>query len=264
MTATLHQRAPAPHELNAGFRWEEHPGAGRALTAEQRAGFDRDGFVVLERVIPPDVLARAVAEIDELDVAPEQPDAGYDRELFGDWETQPDGCTTRERVLLDEAVEEPEVGAACDVGSGEWESAYDGVTVEDPGELDVDHLVPLAEAWESGASGWTDEQREEFANDLDNPQALIAVTAGSNRSKGDRDPAEWRPPERSEWCDYATAWIDVKAEWGLTAEQRAGFDRDGFVVLERVIPPDVLARAVAEIDPAEVAELEDMLATCPG
>ena len=64
MTATLHQRAPAPHELNVGFQWDEHPGAGRALTAEQRAGFDRDGFVVLERVIPPDVLARAVAEID--------------------------------------------------------------------------------------------------------------------------------------------------------------------------------------------------------
>ena len=172
-------------------------------------------------------------EIDELDVAPEEPDAGYDRERFGGWETQPDGCTTRERVLLDEAVEDPEVGAACDVGAGEWESAYDGVTVEDPGELDIDHLVPLAEAWESGASGWTDEQREAFANDLDNPDALIAVTAGSNRSKGDRDPAEWRPPERSAWCDYATAWIDVKAEWGLTA------------------------------DPAEVAELEEMLATCP-
>lgn len=173
-------------------------------------------------------------QVTELEVAAEGSDTDYDRDRFGDWETQPDGCSTRERVLLDEAIEDPSVGASCDVGPGEWESVYDGVTVEDPGELDIDHLVPLAEAWESGASEWTDERREEFANNLDDPQALIAVTAGSNRSKGDRDPAEWQPPERSEWCAYATAWIDVKAEWGLTA------------------------------DPAEVAELEDMLATCPG
>ncbi len=171
-------------------------------------------------------------EVEALEVAPEHADQDYDRDAFGDWETQPDGCTTRERVLLDEATEAPDVGPGCDVGDGEWESVYDGEVVDDPGELDIDHLVPLAEAWESGADEWTDAEREAYANDLEHPQALVAVTAGSNRSKGDGDPAEWRPPERSTWCDYALDWIAVKAEWGLTA------------------------------DPDEIAELEEMLATC--
>ena len=85
-------------------------------------------------------------------------------------------------------------------------------------DLDVDHLVPLAEAWRSGAHAWDDARRRAFANDLDEPDALVAVTATSNRQKGDKDPAGWLPPRREQWCWYASAWIRVKAKWDLTAD----------------------------------------------
>ncbi|WP_326715740.1 MULTISPECIES: FAD-dependent oxidoreductase [unclassified Streptomyces] len=86
--------------------------------------------------------------------------------------------------------------------------------------LDVDHRVPLAEAWDSGASNWTAAERQAYAND----RALIAVSAKSNRSKADQDPATWMPPAESDHCDYARDWIVVKVRWQLAidpAEQTA-------------------------------------------
>jgi hypothetical protein len=83
--------------------------------------------------------------------------------------------------------------------------------------------VPLANAWRSGAAAWTTAQREDFANDLDDPQ-LVAVSAGSNRSKGDQDPSTWKPPATGEWCQYAEDWVAVKTHWKLsvtTAEKSA-------------------------------------------
>ena len=76
-------------------------------------------------------------------------------------------------------------------------------------------MVPLANAWRSGAKNWTDNQREQFANDLTRPQ-LLAVDASDNRAKGDQDPAQWKPPNQAFWCAYATNWITVKAHWQLT------------------------------------------------
>jgi hypothetical protein len=68
------------------------------------------------------------------------------------------------------------------------------------------------------ASEWSTEQRERFANDLDNPQ-LIAVTASSNRSKGDQDPANWLPPNPAYRCAYVQMWVAVKSTWQLTVQQ---------------------------------------------
>ncbi|WP_043740756.1 GmrSD restriction endonuclease domain-containing protein, partial [Nocardia carnea] len=78
--------------------------------------------------------------------------------------------------------------------------------------------VPLAEAWRSGASDWSDDQRERFANALDIPQ-LIAVTASSNRSKGDMDPAQYLPPNQAYRCTYSQMWVAVKSSWRLTVQQ---------------------------------------------
>jgi len=78
--------------------------------------------------------------------------------------------------------------------------------------------VPLAEAWRSGASRWDPARRAAFANDLDAPQTLIAVTAATNRSKSDSDPSDWQPPNTSYWCTYASDWVAVKLRWGLTAD----------------------------------------------
>jgi len=105
--------------------------------------------------------------------------------------------------------------SGCNVVAGTWKSVYDGKTLTSPTQVDIDHLVPLANAWRSGAAAWTTAQREDFANDLDDPQ-LIAVSASSNRSKGDQDPSTWKPADSSSWCEYAEDWIAVKTHWKLT------------------------------------------------
>lgn len=152
--------------------------------------------------------------IGQLTVAPEGSGAGYDRDLFQHWiDADHDGCDTRCEVL--------EVERRTDLPglpSGGWLSIYDGYSTDDSGELDVDHVVALGEAWRSGADTWDANRRRGFANDLDEPDALIAVTASTNRSKSDRDPARWQPPNRGAWCQFGLGWVRVKIKWGLTAD----------------------------------------------
>ncbi len=159
-----------------------------------------------------------VALIRRLPQAPEHR-AGYSRDLFRLWiDANGDGCDTRHEVLIDEAVKAPHVGSGCSLTGGKWISPYDGVVVTNASGLDIDHLVPLAEAWDSGANRWTAARREAFANDLGVPWALFAVTASSNRSKGDQDPAEWLPPLKSDRCTYVVDWVAVKIRWGLSVD----------------------------------------------
>ena len=100
------------------------------------------------------------------------------------------------------------------------------------GSLDIDHLVPLSNAFRSGAWAWDDTQRSRYANDLDDPEQLVAVELGANRSKGDSGPEEWQPPNPDTWCAYAQSWLRVKARWQLT------------------------------VTPAELSILQDMLGLC--
>ena len=144
---------------------------------------------------------------------------GYERDKFPHWvDADRDGCSTRAEVLLEEAVEPPEITGRCSLSGGHWYSAYDNVWVDDPRGLDIDHMVPLAEAWDSGAYDWTRERRRAFANDLDDPRALWAVTARSNRGKADQDPSTWLPPHEPAVCRYITAWTVVKVRWGLAVD----------------------------------------------
>ena len=152
-----------------------------------------------------------------LRVADERPD-GYDRSLFPHWIVISDGCDTREVVLIRQAKAGPDVGPDCRVGAGRWFSAFDGVTVRDPSTMDIDHLVALSEAWASGAHAWTLDRRRSFANDVAYRRSLIAVTASSNRSKGDQDPAEWLPPRTAYRCQYVSDWIAVKYRWRLSID----------------------------------------------
>ncbi|MFF7966786.1 HNH endonuclease family protein [Streptomyces sp. NPDC007903] len=150
---------------------------------------------------------------------------GYQRTLFKHWvDADKDGCNTRAEVLLEEAVVAPERTGTCTLTGGEWYSPYDDRTIAGPRGLDIDHLVPLAEAWDSGASGWSPAEREAYANDLEDGRALIAVSATSNRSKADQDPSTWLPTAVGYRCTYVTDWIADKTRWGLTvdtAEQAA-------------------------------------------
>ncbi|QEV57316.1 HNH endonuclease [Streptomyces platensis] len=82
----------------------------------------------------------------------------------------------------------------------------------------MDHVVPLAEAWDSGAAKWSTKRREQYANDLGAERSLVAVSLGPNRKKGDKDPAEWMPPANDATCTYATDWISTKLRWKLTAD----------------------------------------------
>ncbi|MFG3266334.1 HNH endonuclease family protein [Streptomyces bobili] len=144
---------------------------------------------------------------------------GYERTKFRHWtDADHDGCSTRSEVLLDEAVTAPEQGARCLLTGGSWYSPYDDTYFTVARGLDIDHLVPLAEAWDSGASTWTAGEREAYANDLGDTRALIAVSAASNRSKSDQDPATWQPPATGYRCIYATDWITVKTRWGLAID----------------------------------------------
>jgi hypothetical protein len=122
-------------------------------------------------------------------------------------------------VLISEAIVPPKIGSDCSLSGGEWYSNYDGVTTSDPSDFDIDHFVPLNEAWQSGAYSWTSEKRKEFANDLGFGKSLIAVSASSNRSKSDKDPTNWIPSNSSYLCEYVTAWVEVKIRWGLSADQ---------------------------------------------
>ena len=147
-------------------------------------------------------------------------EGGYERKLFKHWsDFDNDGCDTRREVLIEESLIEVVVAGKCSLQGGRWYSAFDGIETTDPSTFDVDHMVPLKEAWDSGAWAWDPTRREAFANDMSIPESLIAVSASSNRSKGAKDPAEWMPPSEDFHCAYLAAWIAVKQHWGLSMDQ---------------------------------------------
>ncbi len=152
-----------------------------------------------------------------LKISPEF-ESGYDRDLFQHWiDADSDGCNTRREVLIVESVVEPQIDDRCAV-YGSWVSEYDNRQINDASQLDIDHMVPLAEAWRSGAYQWSSQTRKRFANDLGFSGSLIAVTASSNRSKSDRDPASWLPSNSSYLCQYTYDWLAVKYRWGLSID----------------------------------------------
>lgn len=148
--------------------------------------------------------------------AAEGSDSGYSRDKFPHWITIEGNCNTRETVLKRDGTN-VSTGADCYPDRGSWYSPYDGETWSNASDVDIDHMVPLAEAWRSGASGWSTSKRTSFANNLTRAQ-LWAVTDNVNQAKGDKDPAEWKPSRTAIWCLYARAWIDVKYGYGLTAD----------------------------------------------
>lgn len=154
--------------------------------------------------------------LSELTVTPEGSSSGYSRDKFPHWSTQTGACNTREVVLKRDGTD-VEQDASCAATSGNWHSAYDDATWTASSDVDIDHVVPLAEAWRSGANDWTNDDREGFANDLTRPQ-LIAVTDNVNQSKSDQDPGEWMPPLASYHCMYARMWVQVKHQYDLTLD----------------------------------------------
>ncbi|MFJ2080576.1 HNH endonuclease family protein [Streptomyces anulatus] len=192
-------------------------------------GFSALSFALASLLFAPAAQAAPAAEVTTLADAvglvqiTEENRTGYTRSSFKHWNSgadATDGCNTRNEVLIAEAVVAPTVGAGCKLTGGTWTSYYDGQEVNSAGALDIDHMVPLAESWDSGASAWTAERREAYANDQGAHVSLVAVTARSNRQKSDQDPADWMPPSPDAECRYVGEWVSTKLRWQLTADDR--------------------------------------------
>ncbi|MGH3387878.1 MAG: GmrSD restriction endonuclease domain-containing protein, partial [Actinomadura sp.] len=143
---------------------------------------------------PPNIpsVSTAASRLAALTVAAESHSSTYNRDLFPHWITISGSCNAREEVLKRDGTG-VSVGSDCAPTSGSWRSPYDGATWTNPSDVDIDHMVPLKEAWESGAWAWSTAQRQTYANDLGGPE-LWAVTDNVNQSKGDQDPSTWQPP----------------------------------------------------------------------
>jgi hypothetical protein len=164
----------------------------------------------------PSPVEAARSELAQLNVAEPHSMAGYSRTKFPHWITRYGTCDTREVVLARDG-QDVKQDEQCRAVSGTWVSPYDGMEITSASGIDIDHVDPLANAWRSGADTWTTDQRRTFANDLIHPE-LIAVSASSNRQKGDQSPDQWRSM-RSYWCTYARAWTDVKYVYQLNITQ---------------------------------------------
>ncbi|MER5357186.1 HNH endonuclease family protein [Streptomyces sp. NPDC002785] len=194
---------------------DKSPGAGDAKPAPARSGAAGGGPAEADGTLPGMPTAeQAHTQLAELKVAPHGSMSGYSRDKFRHWASQGESCNTRETVLNRDGMN-VQRDSECRPVSGTWVSVYDDKTFKAAADLDIDHTVPLANAWRSGANKWTQEKRKDFANDLTHPQ-LLAVSAASNRSKGDQGPDEWQPPSKTYWCAYARAWTSVKATYELS------------------------------------------------
>jgi len=161
---------------------------------------------------------------------------GYDRSAWKHWVDADRDCQdTRAEVLIAESLEPVTFTSSnnCTVLGGRWYDPYTDAYFSVAHDLDVDHFVPLSNAYNSGGAGWAPDRRREYANSLADADHLIAVSASANRSKGNRAPDDWKPPNQGYWCEYAYDWIRIKYAWGLSATQ------------------------------SEWAALQSMIATCP-
>jgi hypothetical protein len=181
--------------------------------------------------------ATARTSLAALPVSPPGRLDGYSRDcdsgacVFGQpwFDADGDGCDQRSQVLARDLTDVQRKPGRCGVQSGTLDDPYTGTRVTSVSKVQIDHVVPLAEMWRSGAAAWAPEQRVAAANDLRN---LVAVSGKVNQSKGDKTPDEWMPPNASYACSYSRIYVTVKAAYKLT------------------------------VAPAERSALENALATC--
>jgi hypothetical protein len=196
----------APPQTDAARATEDTPGAATARERPRRGS--------------------ALAALERLEVKGRAPKTGYDREQFGGYWASIDGCDTRDRILQRDLLRiTNEPGSTCEVQSGVLADPYTASAIRfergGASEVDIDHVVALSDAWQTGAQQWSRERRVAFAND---PLNLLAVDASANRQKGDGDAATWLPPNKRFRCDYVARQIAVKRRyrgWVTPAEHDA-------------------------------------------
>jgi len=144
----------------------------------------------------------------------------YDRDDWKHWVDEDGDCqNARHEVLVHESVVDVKFKEPnnCQVATGEWLDPFTGETITDATKLDVDHMVPLKNAHDSGGWAWDKDRKKAYANYIMYEDHLIAVTASANRKKGAKGPEDWKPSNEAYWCDYAKDWIEIKSQWKLTA-----------------------------------------------
>jgi len=244
--AVLERDPSDPHYLDGdgdGIPCEDLPkGEGYAAGANTPSESDNGpttGPATAAGAPPPPSAERALSMLMELTVAAPGSMAGYSRGKFPHWASdaasfgwrEPDGsCDVRDAALIRDG-EGVQIDEDCSITAGTWLDPYTGQTVTDSSEVDIDHVVALANAWRSGASSaaWSTADREAYAND---PEVLLSTDAGANGAKGDKGPEAWKPPNHAYWCEYARRWIWIKSDWDLS------------------------------VNPNEKTALNEMLATC--
>ena len=145
----------------------------------------------------------------------------YDRDYFGyPTDLDSDGCDTRDEVLTADSQVPVTTGTSlCDVTAGQWYSPYDGVLTENPSDIQIDHVVALSEAWDSGASEWDQAFAIEFGNAVGSDDNLQVASRASNLGKSDYDPAEWLPDNTDAICWFVTTWSQIKLDWDLAMDE---------------------------------------------
>ena len=146
--------------------------------------------------------------------------SGYDRKEFGPWADVDGDCqNTRHEILIMQSSVSPRLSNnGCSVTSGQWHDPYSGKRFSDPKKLDIDHVVPLKWAHESGAAKWPATKKRAFANDFNN---LLAVSSSLNRQKGADSPFEWMPPNPAYRCDYVIRFYRIARQYDLLDPQTA-------------------------------------------
>ena len=169
---------------------------------------------------PPVSSTSALSVLGTLRVAGRGPKTGYSRAEFGQaWaDVDRNGCDTRNDILQRDltSIVVRSGSSGCVVSSGRLADPYTGTTVifvRGASKVDIDHVIALSNAWQSGAARWTFNKRIAIAND---PLNLLAVDSSQNRQKGDGDAATWLPDNRGFWCQYAARQIGVKSKYGLS------------------------------------------------
>ena len=162
--------------------------------------------------------------LEEISISINQGDIpNYERSDWKHWTDSDNDCqNTRHEVLIEESSKEVEFkdDKHCQVLKGVWIDLFTGKEYSDPSKLDIDHMVPLKNVHISGGWDWSLKRKELYANDLNESNHLIAVSASANRSKGSKGPEDWRPSNKDYWCEYATDWMSIKIKWELTLTNR--------------------------------------------
>lgn len=195
---------------------------GSSLPATTTTSVEADAASRLTRGFPEPSKTASLAALDKLKVANDGSMAGYSREKFSHWRdastygwpvAPSDACTAREAALFRDGTGVKVNPSTCAPTAGRWLDPYTATWLTKPTQIQIDHVVPLAEAWRTGAARWTANQRTAYANA---PLVLVSAEGRANGAKGDKGPEAWKPTNKASHCLYAKRWIAVKATYKLT------------------------------------------------